>query len=106
MVHAAHIESLHLRRAAGERHGRVDVAHEQDSDARVRLPVGHELRRLVHGREDDLDLWRHAHPVEVLLPVAAADFVIDEHNERDVQWLAPPDYDLPVDQAVIDAVQR
>src|SRR2546422_7718525 len=31
---------------------------------RSRLPVGHELRRLVHGREDDLDLWRHAHPVE------------------------------------------
>src|SRR2546427_6121520 len=106
MVYATHVESLHLRHTGSERDSRVDVPHEQEPDARIRFPSGQQLRRLLHGREDHFDLRRYAHPVEVLLPVAAAHFVIDEDDERDVERLSPAHDDLPVDQAIIDAVER
>src|SRR6267142_63388 len=106
MVHATHVEPLQLRRPPGERHGGVDIPHEQDPDARVGLPIRQHVRGLLDGREYHFDLRRHTHPVEILLPVAAADLVIDEHDERDVERLSPANHDLPMDQAVIDAVQR
>src|SRR5882762_9374621 len=64
MVHAAHVEPLHLRRAPGERHGGVDVAHEQNPDTRVGLPIGQHVGGLLDGRKYHLDLRRHTHAVE------------------------------------------
>src|SRR5438105_1556602 len=55
--------------------------------------------------EANLHVRRNRHPIELFLPVARCHEIIDENEETDVEWLAPPDDDLTVDQAVINAVE-
>src|SRR2546423_7940824 len=100
------VEAPDLGYARRQRDRRVDVAHEQNPDAGVRLPTGEQPARLLDRRENHLDLRRHTHAIEVLLPIAIADLVIDEHDERHMERLPPSYDDLTMDQAVIDAVER
>ena len=53
----------------------------------------------------DVHLRWNAHAIELLLPVARRDRVVDEHDEIDVQRLTPTDDDLTMNQAIVDAVQ-
>ena len=53
----------------------------------------------------DVHLRRHAHAIELLLPVARRDLVVDEHDEADVERLSPADDDLSVNQPVVDAIE-
>jgi len=92
--------------APGERHGGVDVAHEQDPDTRVGLPIGQHVGGLLDGRKYHLDLRRHTHPVEILLPVAAPHFVIHEDDEGAIEGLAPSHDHLAVDETVVDPEER
>src|SRR5690349_11242876 len=55
--------------------------------------------------EYHLHLRRHRHSIEIFLPVAAGNQVVDEHDEANVERLAPADDDLTVDQAVVDPVE-
>jgi len=57
-------------------------------------------------REQNLHFRRHAHAVEVLLPVACSDRIVHEHDESDIEWLAPADDDLAVYETIVDAVER
>src|SRR5207245_8904823 len=70
------------------------------------LPFGQPARRLRHRGEYDLDVRRDAHAVEVLLPRAVAYGVVHEHDEPQVERLAPADHDLPVNETVVDTVER
>src|SRR5256886_13046644 len=106
VVNPAHVDpadAVAVRRKGGER---FDVAGEEDPDARVALPLGEPGRRLRGGREHDLDLGRHAHAVQVLLPGTGPYRVVYEDDEADVERLAPPHDHLAVDEPVVDAVQR
>src|SRR5437660_410426 len=96
VAHGAHGQDVVLQQ----------LKDDAELEARRNVAEARSGHRICHKRPCDHDLWQHTQPVEVLLPVATADLVIDEHDERDVERLAPADYDLPVDQAVIDAVQR
>src|SRR2546423_247603 len=53
----------------------------------------------------DLHLGRHGHPIELFLPVARGDEIIDQNQKSNVQRLAPTDNDLSVNEAVVDAVE-
>src|SRR6185295_2890994 len=58
-----------------------------------------------HVRENQLHLGRHAHAIEILLPVAARDVVVNKNNEIGIEWLTPADNYLSVNQPVIDSVK-
>ena len=53
----------------------------------------------------ELNAGRRAHPVELLLPLTARHFVIDESDEPEIERLSPPDDDLPMNQPVVDAIE-
>src|SRR5207249_7880273 len=107
MVHAADVDLPDLAApVARDRGDGVDVAGEQDAATRVGIPLGEAPPRLLDRGEDDFDVRRHTHAIEVLLPLAGADLVIHEDDERRIQRLAPADHDLPVDEPVVDAVER
>src|SRR5712692_1540277 len=102
----AHVDPLHLVATGAERRDGVDVAREQDPHARVGLPLVKSPRRLGAGREHDLDVRRHAHAIEILLPRTRAHRVVHQHDEPGPERLAPPHDHLAVNQAIVDAVQR
>jgi hypothetical protein len=52
----------------------------------------------------DIHVRRHAHAVELLLPIAGGDLVVDERDEAEAHRLPPADDDLPVNQAVVDPI--
>src|SRR5687768_1181067 len=56
-------------------------------------------------RKPDLHLGRNAHAVEILLPIALCDLVVDENNEPKIERLSPANDYLTVDESIIDAVQ-
>ena len=51
----------------------------------------------------DVHLGRHAHAVELLLPVARRHGVVHEHDELEAERLAPTHHDLSMNQAVVDS---
>ena len=86
-------------------HG-ADVAHQHDACLRTLLELG-EMRG---GIRDGVELHGHlrgdAHAVELLLPFAGGDLVIDQHEEAEFERLSPSDHDLPVNESIVDAIQR
>src|SRR3989475_6945428 len=105
VVHAAHVDPAHAVTVGGERRERVDVARDEDADAGIPLPLGEALQGFLRRGEHHLDLGRHAHTVELLLPLAGSHGVVHQHNEPDVQRLPPPHDHLAVDQPIVEAVQ-
>src|SRR5437879_13367363 len=106
MFEPAHVYALDALGRRVQRCDLGDVAREHDGRAWVGLPFGQSARRLRHRGEYDLDVRRDAHAVEVLLPRAVAYGVVHEHDEPQVERLAPADHDLPVNETVVDAVER
>src|SRR2546430_4438069 len=106
MVDPAHVDALDLVGIRAQRGERGDVAREHDAGAWVGLPFAQPARRLRHRGEYDLDVRRDTHAVEVLLPRAVAYGVVHEHDEPQVERLAPADHDLPVNETVVDTVER
>jgi hypothetical protein len=51
----------------------------------------------------DVHFRRDAHAIQLLLPVARRDGIVDEDDETDIERLPPPDDDLPVNEPVVDA---
>src|SRR6266550_5958032 len=105
MMQSADIHVTDVANAFQQRmHGR-DVAGENDAVSRV-LRVRWVL---LNSRRDvgkpELHLWRNSHSVEILLPVAARNLIVDHHDEFYVERLSPTDDDLPVNQSVIDSVE-
>src|SRR5947208_7621395 len=105
-MQASKIDTGHVLGVAGEGREGVDITGDEQADARVALPVGQTLQRFRRRREHHLDAGGHAHAVELLLPGARAHRVVHEHDECHVERFPPADHDLPVDQAVVDSVQR
>ena len=64
------------------------------------LPVSG--NRVTDVQEVHIHLRRNSHPIQLLLPLACRDSVIDENNELNVQRLSPADHDLAVNQPIID----
>src|SRR3954467_803524 len=55
--------------------------------------------------EQNLHFRRNGHSVELLLPVAGRDEIVDQHQKPRVERLPPPDNYLSVNQAVVDAIE-
>src|SRR6185503_11181289 len=104
MVYADDVHFAHPR-PAHEREHRVHVAREQDAGALVRGEFRQRTGHRIHGVEVHLHLRRGPHAIQLLLPLAARDFVVHEHDEADVEWLPPPDHDLAMNQAIVDPVE-
>src|SRR5689334_20210264 len=89
--------------AVDEASHRRDVAGQQNAAPRI----GDILRQRgdrVRGRvKIDLHLRRYTHAIQLLLPIARRDSVVDEDDEPDVERLSPSDDDLPVNESVVDA---
>src|SRR5436190_23184451 len=105
-MQASKIDAGHVLGVAGEGREGVDITGDEQADARVALPVRQTLQRFRRRREHHLDAGGHAHAVELLLPGARAHRVVHEHDECHVERFPQADQDLPVDQAVVDSVQR
>ena len=105
MVDSAEVDAADAARVDEAAHG-LDVAGEQDPAAGIG-PVARELRLGVGDAEKvHLHLRRHAHAVELLLPLARRDFVVDENNEPDIEGLPPPDDHLAMDEAIVDTIEN
>src|SRR5690349_17350443 len=106
MVHAADVDAVNVvPRGGDQRRQRVHVAHEQNPRPRVGLPFAEMPRHFGDGGEDDVDPRWHAHAIEILLPGAVAHLVVHQHDETDVERLAPTDHDLAVNETVVEPDQ-
>jgi hypothetical protein len=107
MVHTAEIDPVD-RGGVGpmeRRHG-LDVARQHHAAPLPGLPSRQQGHRFGQAGEAELDLGRDGHAVEVLLPAAGGDAVIDQGDELDTQRPSPSDHDLPMDQAVVHSTQH
>src|SRR6185503_1029178 len=86
-------------------HGR-DVAREQEARPRIGLIFRDRVDRVVRRVEIHFHLRRHAHAIELLLPVTLGNGVIDEHDEAQIQRLTPSNDDLPMNEPVVDPIQH
>src|SRR5581483_6010018 len=106
MMDATEVDGTNrLRQLVDELTHRVDVAREQDAVALIARESGEVLCGRGDAFEEHIHGGRHAHAIELLLPVTRRDLIIDEHDEPQVERLAPPHDDLAVDAAIIDAKQ-
>src|SRR5207245_798517 len=80
VVQPADADAAHAMAVAGEGRQRGDVARDEDGDARVALPFGEPLHGFGGRGEHDLDLGRHAHAIQLLLPGAGPDRVVHQHD--------------------------
>ena len=101
MMNAAEID---VRNAAiiDESAHRFDVTRQQDAIPRVVTVAGQRGNRVTDVQEVHIHLRRNSHPIQLLLPLACRDSVIDENNELNVQRLSPADHDLAMNQPIID----
>src|SRR3989454_955639 len=102
----AQVDPLHAMAVGGQGGERVDAAREQDTGSRIRLPFGEPLNRFGDGGEAHLDMRGHPHAIQVLLPVARAHRVVDEHDEAHVERLPPTHDHLAVNQTVVYSVEH
>src|SRR4051812_27844448 len=84
---------------------RRDVAGEQQPRTRVGAVFRNRRNRRFRRVEVDVHLRRNTHAIQLLLPVARRDGVVDEHDELEIERLSPANDDLPVNEAIVDAVQ-
>src|SRR5688500_15262901 len=84
---------------------RLDVAGQQNPRTLVGAPLLELAARVLRRREVDVHLGGDAHAIELLLPLASRHFVIDEDDEPEIERLTPPDDDLAVNEAVVDAIE-
>src|SRR3989441_5879163 len=105
VVQAADVDTAHAVPVGGERRECADVAGHEDADAGVAFPLGQALQGFLGRREYHLDVGRHAHAVELLLPGAGPHGVVHQHDEPHVERFPPPHNHLPVDQSIVDAIQ-
>src|SRR5258708_30462825 len=105
MMHPADVHRLD-ERGVDELVHRRDGWREQASAPDVG-PVPWNRRYCVHRRvEEHLHARGHAHPVQLLLPIARRHRIVDEDDESDVLWLSPSDHDLTVDESIVDAIEN
>ena len=90
MMHAADVDRADRAVCARDEpaHG-VDVPDEDNPRALVAPHVAAAPRRLVHAVEIHLISGGTAHAIELLLPVAGRDLVVDEHDEARARAAVP-----------------
>src|SRR5258708_26285647 len=105
MMQSADIHVTDVANPFQQRVHRGDVARENDAVSRI-LDVRRVL--LNSGRDvskTELHLGRNSHAVEILLPVATRDFIVDHTDEPYVERLSPTDNDLAMNHPIIDSVE-
>ncbi len=106
MVHPADVDGANAPiRLFDQTQHRSDVTDEQQARLGARLQcfqirggIGHRVE--LHGH-----FGRHAHAIELLLPLTGCHFIVDKHDKAKLERLSPADHDLSVNETIVDSIQ-
>jgi hypothetical protein len=87
----------------GEPGERREITDEDDHAVSPFAPDGEVPPGIGNAGEDRVHGWRNTQAIQLLFPAAGAEIVVDDDDAIHVQALAPPDDDLTVDQAFVNA---
>src|SRR4029077_12575180 len=107
VMESAEVDRVHHRSGGGgERGNGREVAGEQEKPGGRCLPRWELGRGLGEGGEAQLDLRRHGHAVQLLLPPARRDLIVHQDHQLDPERAPPSHDDLAVDQAIVHPVDE